>query len=399
MRIKLDKTPIKKFQKENGFVLYNPLNHEIVFNKSNLQPADDIFLDSITLERPKLKKARVELTLGCNAACKYCVVFKNDVSNIGKTMNHGTARNIAAFFNENMMGGTLMLIGGEPLDAWDITKYLFESCEAGEKVLFTNGTLVTKEYAKFLSDQKVLVLVSLDGMHQHNTQRVYSDGREIFGDTIRGLRTLQDANSKIAISAVVTNHNVYDLADIVEFYHKELSVDSVGLTTPHHINNFDFALDIKEYTNQMLNIFSYSQENNIYIDQIAKRIKAIAHQDFKDRACKISGDQITFYPDGTTSLCIKIDKIPKLKDKKADYYFEKLPIFDSSCVECTAIGVCGGGCYLDAFYDPTGRDQRDCYFYPKLVEHIIWDMKDLVDEKGKISKEKRILKYKGMLHE
>ena len=149
----------------------------------------------------------------------------------------------------------------------------------------------------------------------------------------------------------------------------------------------------------MLKIFNYSQENNVYIDQIAKRVKAIVYQDFKDRACKICGDQITFYPDGTTSLCIKLDEIPELKGKKSDYYFEKLPVFDMNCRECVSLGVCGGGCYFDAFYDPSGRDQRDCYFYPILVKHIIWDMKDLADEIGRVPKEKRILKYKGMLHE
>jgi uncharacterized protein len=400
MRKELSRAPIVTFRRDGETALYNPLNHEIVFNRSldQISADDPLFTRDVSFEKPELGKVRVELTLQCNAACSYCVVFENDVPRIGQRMDIETAESITRFFNDKVKGGTLMLLGGEPLTAWDITKHLFESCDASERTMFTNATLMTEERAKTLADLDVLVLVSLDGMERHNVNRIYRGGKPIFADTVEGLRTLQDAGAKVAISTVVTNDNVSDLSQIVRYYADELGVRSVGLTTPHHVAGIDFDLDVERYTREMIAIFDYALREGAYVDQIAKRVGPIARQKFKEKGCKIHGEQVTFYPDGSKSLCIKLDNIPDLSGKPPEHYYSRLPIFDTSCHSCYALGVCGGGCYLDAFFDPTGRDQRDCTFYPKMVEHIVWDMRSIADASGRVPKNSRLEKYGGMIN-
>lgn len=127
------------------------------------------FKSDIRKEYDSLKKptnAVVSLTNQCNNACPYCFVDFNPMR-----MGFETAEKIIAFLKENCSDGeipTFVFFGGEPLLEFEgIIKPLIE--KYGESVkwsITTNGTLLTEEIIDFFSDNKVSILLSMDGNKQ-----------------------------------------------------------------------------------------------------------------------------------------------------------------------------------------------------------------------------------------
>lgn len=91
--------------------------------------------------------------------------------------------------------------GGEPtLMGLDFYEHVVNLRPDINHTLMTNGTLLNAEWAKFLSANKFLVGISIDGPRQiHNIHR--SD----YDKTVAGLQHLLDHN--VSVNAVVTVHN------------------------------------------------------------------------------------------------------------------------------------------------------------------------------------------------
>ncbi|MBU0460891.1 radical SAM protein [bacterium] len=367
-----------KFVFNNRIMFYNRITAKKLFLESEVADTDPtewkkLVEGKVTIEEPRTKKFRLEVTLKCNSACDYCLVYKNEIPQIGQGMSLEAARRIIKRFNEEVKDGSLMVIGGEPLVNLDVVRYIVENTN-GRIGVYTNATLVTEDVAKFLSRPNVTFYVSIDGMGPWNFHRKYLSGKPTFKDTMEGYKKLRDAGANTAITCLVTEDNIDHMTDLVAILHEEHEERKFGLSIPHFIRDSPFAVDIEKYTQRMLILFDYAKSHGVYIDQIAKRLDVLVNEKFRLYGCKIFGEQITFYPDGTETLCTKIDTIEDLRNAKVEDLLEFLPLNDESCFECAPISICGGGCFWDAQYDKSGRDQRECYFNNKLLRKMLYDM-------------------------
>jgi len=381
---------VKRFERGNDIVLYNPFSQQLFFTDRDdierIGEEDLMRLNSldVRMEPPKLRKVRVEATFGCDSACDYCLVYGNPLEQLHTAMSMETARGIIGFFNQNVREGSMMIIGGEPLTNWDVVEYLIDNIE-GNAQLFTNAIKMSPKKAEFLARKGSRVYVSLDGMRRHNTHRRYHNGRETFDDTLKGYKMLQEAGISPSITCLSTQTNVYDLDEIFDFFVEELGCRAMGISIPHHteFSHLPFTqTDIHEYTSQMAGIFKKARRGGIFVDQIAKRLAPIIQGYFRPYACKIAGEQVTFYPDGTQTLCTKLDTLPDFNGIKAEDLFNKTPYFDLTCQECEAISTCGGGCFWDAYHDGSGHDIRDCYFTRQMLNVFLWDISDFLKDRG-----------------
>ena len=330
----------------------------------------------IRFSLPQTKKFRVEITLNCNLNCDYCLVFKNNLVQLNNSMNENTARKTIAFYKKNIRRGSLMITGGEPLLNWPVVKLFILKIKDPIKI-FTNGTIISRDIIRTLKQNRnVQLMISLDGRRAENIMRKFSNGKEVYPLVIKNLKRLRQQNCNLGIACLCTNKNVDKLYEIVKFFTRELGVRFLGISFPHYIAknlNNEVNSDIKKYTEAMIKIFDFALKNNIYIDQLAKRFSPLINRRFRFYACKLVGEQKTFYPNGDQTICTKIDSLKNHKKYDLRYFENKIPINNKFCQKCPAIGICGGGCFWDGIMRfRNGVDERECILNNNLLDYFLW---------------------------
>ena len=111
----------------------------------------------------------------------------------------------------------LVLSGGEPLFRSDIFQLARYATDKGLRVaLATNGTLVTKDFARMIVDSGVRrVAISLDGAdaRTHDTFRGIPGA---FDAAIHGFRNLKNLDMSVQINTTIARHNAHQLPEVLE---------------------------------------------------------------------------------------------------------------------------------------------------------------------------------------
>lgn len=324
----------------------------------------------------KINRYRIEVSLACDLKCKYCVVHMNRVFQMGKIMNEETARKIMGRFRKEVgKDGSLMLIGGEPLLNWRIVKLMIELCP-GKTMIFTNALSLNEEKINFLKEHQTLILTSLDGYSiRHNSSRFYPEVKKNFQIVKDNIKAMISAGCNVGIGCVAHSGNVADLGKIADFFVDDLGAHSISFSYPHFTveksdTNF---FNMGEYSKQMKKMLAYSKKRKVYIDQIGKLVRSILTSDHIFSSCKAGISQRAFYPDGTETICTKLDTIPGYDFKN---FYSSMPFNNQKCSSCIAKNVCGGGCPWDAAIKSNnkGVDNRICKYNKGLVSFIIKDI-------------------------
>ena len=130
----------------------------------------------------------LNITNRCNLKCEYCTgrtstPCSNEENASNLTMSFETAcRAISDFMARCSKSPAISIYGGEPLLEFDLVREIIRFSESHAKELgidikfglVTNGTLLSKEVARYLVEHNVRVIVSLDGPEElHNRYRVF----------------------------------------------------------------------------------------------------------------------------------------------------------------------------------------------------------------------------------
>ena len=186
------------------------------------------------------KEPGIELTLittdRCNFACSYC--FANDLYPGSKTLN---AKNIVRYINEFLnltraRVSSLILFGGEPLiafkaikQAWKEVENLFGNHQGDmpSLAIVTNGSLLTRDIARFLADNDIAVTVSLDGPKViHDACRPLKRGQASYERVVEGINELTIAGAFYAIEATYTSQHLELGIDVIEVVDHALGLNA-----------------------------------------------------------------------------------------------------------------------------------------------------------------------------
>lgn len=354
------------------------------------------------------------LTQACNYRCGYCTVFNNPQPTAGQGMTAEVVDQVAATFNERFRAenGLLILHGGEPLLNWKALTRLVEKT-ASNTVLFTNGSLLTPEKARWLAAHDVNVIVSIDGLADvHDDQRRDVAGKGTSERTFEGFQTARDAGCVTGISLVMGPHNWGRLVDAAEEVLDTFAPDSLGVNLPHYAENYtECALDVDRYAKDMVGLFRLAKQKQLYLYPVTKFVKHIVQERFKWFDCSAMGEKLVVFPDGSLSNCINRTKTAG--PEVLDVWRNELPVYDPVCRGCHALAICGGGCIYDGKSfaaaktcgstetalepsrsappegwndwtqsEPTtgthGFDVRFCRTSLALMEELVWDIFDEV---------------------
>jgi radical SAM protein with 4Fe4S-binding SPASM domain len=156
-----------------------------------------------------------EVTKGCNLRCIHCRATATELASptdLPTSKALDIIDQIAAHSSP-----ILVLSGGEPLYRSDIFQLATYAKDKGLRVaLATNGTLVTKEVARMISDSGVKrVSISLDGADAltHDSFRGIPGA---FEAALHGFRNLKDVGMSVQINMTIARHNADQLPRVLE---------------------------------------------------------------------------------------------------------------------------------------------------------------------------------------
>jgi radical SAM protein with 4Fe4S-binding SPASM domain len=373
------------FSKDEKRILFNPFTTKKIFSTqetiSNIPTSELSELENgaINFSKPSIDRFRVEVDFNCDALCDYCLVYNNPIKKLLSRMDLETAKRITKRFNKEInpdptvKKGSLMLIGGEPLLNLSVVSYFIENIN-GYVNIFSNGTQITNPVADILAQPHVATFISIDGREKENIYRKKRNGEPLYFDSIKGHQKLKERNARTGISCLVTENNVDSLTEIVDFFHSSLHESVFGLSFPHKNVKNNFSVDMDKYTAQLINLVDYAKDTGIFVAQIANILRPLVYNSPRVAACKIAGEQITFYPDGQETLCTKLDTLPNYAHKTTADYFTALPLMNNNCDSCEAISLCGGGCMWDSTFHKSKLDRDTCNIAKGLLEPLLWSM-------------------------
>lgn len=150
-------------------------------------------------EEPVIKSLCLNIAHDCNLRCKYCFASQGDYdTHKRELMSFDVAKRAVDLLIRSTEGKRqhceIDFFGGEPLMNFDVVKQTIEYIQEQEKIhnkifklsLTTNGMLLDPAKVKYLTDQHISLILSLDGRPEvHNRMRPDAGGRDSYDTCAR----------------------------------------------------------------------------------------------------------------------------------------------------------------------------------------------------------------------
>lgn len=216
--------------------------------------SEELFaLERLSLARRKRVEARrghfgtlrLAVTEKCNMACSYC--FQQQMyPDLQPAMSRETLEETMRWFIAQGNGSSLTVqyFGGEPLLEWDHIVFAHEMLEGAKskgdiadfrETMTTNGTLITRDRARWMADRDFDLTFSFDGPPEENDlNRLLRSGRGTYRLAERGLRRWSDAGGQPAILMTATQQTLRSLPEYVRWFVEEsgLHPEVIGINSP-----------------------------------------------------------------------------------------------------------------------------------------------------------------------
>lgn len=341
------------------------------------------------------------LTDKCNLSCKYCFMESGLLANRQeRRMSWEVAQCALDKFIEQRDRSKLAqvwLYGGEPTLNQDtlfkVLDYLRENDPEIVPIMVTNGTLIDDELAASLSRYDNLsISVSIDGRRrEHDANRVDRHGAGSYDRAVHGLRNLQRYGLRPSVSFTIGALQARDAANTAKWIVSNLGIGNFGINllvdTDKDIVSDGYA---REATLSLLDFFQYARQNGITESRIMRKVGAFVKHRPRINDCAACGNQIVIAPDGAIGVCHEgLGEVGQFTDSimRDDYNFvddvrvkkwaNRTPFNNPECLDCEALGICGGGCPYGAklrggsIFD---IDRRFCVHSKMIFEWLIWDL-------------------------
>lgn len=359
----------------------------------------------------------------CNLACKYCFLGNNDEckrSNFSlENMSIETADKAIDFFiNQIKLSGldfednkpAIIFYGGEPLVNYDVLVYIAEKINALRDVekcvknmelsMVSNGLLLTEERALKLKELGVAIAISVDGFTEEaNSMRVDVAGNNVFNKILKTLDMCKNIGVDVSLSVTLSEETIKDTKAILELVDK-YGVTSFGFNIMMSDENFVVPQEYNEKAAQfILDEFVELRKRGIYEDRIMRKLKSFTKSQVYFSDCAATGGgQIVIAPNGQVGIChgclhnkqyfvSNVDDKEFKASKHKDFieWSQLTPVNKEECQDCPALGICGGGCPINAMHLKKGNtihdlDERFCTHSKLTLDFLIKDLYRIISE-------------------
>lgn len=318
------------------------------------------------------------VSFNCNLHCEYCFYLEK-CSLFADTRHHRMddsilEKTIRTFLKTKQPIYSFGWQGGEPtligLDFFKkIVAYQERYFSAGSTItngLQTNGTLLTNEWAEFLTEQRFLVGISLDGPEDiHNTYRNSHSGKGSYASVIKGIECLKRYSTEFNILTLVSQANIKKPLEVYRFLRDELNclyhqyIECVEFDQTGNLKDFsisgqewgDFLCTIfDEWINNDTNHVSVRLFDSIITTMLNKTPTLCSFgQDCRHYfAVEYNGDiyPCDFYVEEEMKLgnIMEDNWTELLSSKKYEAFGQKKRLLDHDCNKCSFVTICAGDC-------------------------------------------------------
>lgn len=345
---------------------------ESVFGTINALWRNSLIKINGKISLPIAKKnslARIEvwfhITNHCNLRCPYCYIKKTNESMSKETAFLAVDNLIASALKHNIPTVRIKFTGGEPLLCFSLMKEVVDygkkrSKEKSVKISFhllTNGTLVSKDIAKYLKKESITVSLSLDGTAEsHNRLRYYVNGLGTFNRIEKTLDIFGEYGIFPYILTTISALNLYDIPNLTDYLlekefsfryslYRELGVSEKSLKNYNDdvVKILHQCYDIFEENLPERDFFSVHQLCDIKLTKSRKRACGIGTKGINiDHKGRIAICQAVF--DNPVGNIIENDALTVIRNQnqfKANYY--SINNYEY-CGDCHWQYLCNGGC-------------------------------------------------------
>lgn len=203
--------------------------------------------------------------------------------------------------------------------------------------------------------------------------RVDVAGNNVFNKILNTLDMCKRIGVDVSLSVTLSEETIKDTKAILELVDK-YGVTSFGFNIMMSDENFIVPQEYNEKAAQfILDEFIELRKRGIYEDRIMRKLKSFTKSQvyFSDCAAT-SGGQIVIAPNGQVGICHgclhnKQYFVSNVDDKEFDASKHKdfiewsqlTPVNKEECQDCVALGICGGGCPINAMHLKKGNTIHD----------------------------------------
>lgn len=373
---------------------------------------------------PAVTVAYFILSEQCNLACRYCFLGNNDNSKranfLSGAMTEDVAENAIRFFVRQVKASddgngyshpVVIFYGGEPMMNYPILEYVarrFNELRVSEPCMkdvelsvVTNGTLLDSDRIRRLHELKVGIGISIDGFTpESNGMRVDVGGNPAYPRIIEALELCRELSVPISLSVTLSEETVRHKDEVLKLIQR-FNIKSLGFNILMSSEAFPLPADYSERAAQfIIDEFISLRERGIYEDRMMRKLKAFTKaQVYYSDCAATAGGQVVIAPDGRVGICHGClhDKKYFVANVKDELFLAKdnplwkewaslSPINHEECQDCPALGICGGGCPINAMNAKVGNtihsiDERFCAHSKKTLEFFIRDLYRIMKHK------------------
>lgn len=348
----------------------------------------------------------IDLALKCNMNCTYCHEFENislnnDIADIeiikkifidiNKMIDTGI---ISPFPLISWYGGEPLLIGIKKFKhIMDLQKRYIRHEVLNQ--INTNATLISTEWVELFREQKIDVIVSIDGPKNLNKNRLLN-GNNSFDNIMRGIELLKNGNLPLKYINVITKENFLQASILYDFA-KEIGAETVDFPACYQDNGD--TIPPNDYANFLKFIYDIWVNDNDSnkpkkITVLSSIIEAIITG--STNCCTFSGNcgkQLYFNTKGFVRFCCigwyndpNYEMGNVLVDDYKNYTYANTnrnkilnsrEKYEENCKNCDVYEVCRGGCLAQI-----NNCSNNKTFFCKTRKEVIRYIKEKINNKS-----------------
>ncbi len=373
------------------------------------------------IPEPAVNVCYMILSEQCNLACKYCFLGNNDKKKrshfLAENMSKETADKALDFLIRQLKESGLdseeskpyiIFYGGEPMVNFSVLQYIStrinelrktEKClKNADLSMVSNGLLIDEEKAKILNELGVGIAISVDGFTEKaNAMRVNVAGQPVFSKVLEKLNMFKRLGLDIVLSVTLSEETIKNTTDILRLV-DEYGVRGFGFNIMMSDDNFILPASYNEAASKfILDEFVELRKRGIYEDRVMRKLKSFSKSQvyFSDCAAT-AGGQIVIAPNGKVGIChgylhdkkyfvadVRDDDFIAIKDPVWREWSQLTPVNKEECLDCAALGICGGGCPMNAMHLKKGNtihsiDERFCVHAKMTLDFLIRDLYKII---------------------
>ena len=349
---------------------------ELIAKEVLFAPMDKNYKMAIE-DRPIIKALCINIAHDCNLRCQYCFAGQGGYGQWRMLMSFDVARRAVDFLIAHSGPREhceLDFFGGEPLMNWHVVQQTIDYVHKQEKKhgkkikmsLTTNGLLLDKEKVKYLTDNHISLILSLDGRKEmHDRMRPGVHGEGTYDEIVKNLQycVANRKGEEYYVRGTFTRYNMDFTTDVIDMIDKGFPAVSmepvVGEDTADYSIKEEDLPRVKAEYDRLAKLFIAREEEGrpFFFFHFNMDLWKGPCLPKRLRGCGAGREYLAVVPNGDIYPCHQfvgregyvignvyegLKNFKMMRDFRMNHVFSK-----PECVDCWAKFFCSGGCHAN----------------------------------------------------